>query len=57
MNDLHTIITRNLAQYCYPCRKSDECATEDSCIACWLENGLLLDDPKLEEEVRRLLKV
>ncbi|MBY9079248.1 hypothetical protein KIH86_22540 [Paenibacillus sp. HN-1] len=45
-------VTKNLLQLCYNCEDAYLCETEEQCMACWTENGMI---PQEEDETKRLL--
>ncbi|GAA0137199.1 hypothetical protein YSY43_40400 [Paenibacillus sp. YSY-4.3] len=53
-------VTRNLLQFCYHCEDAHLCTTEETCKACWVENGLYEAEAETEaagaEETRQLLQ-
>ncbi|MBH5317578.1 hypothetical protein I6N90_07155 [Paenibacillus sp. GSMTC-2017] len=44
------VITKNMIQYCYTCPEAHKCDTEEKCITCWEEKGLLKKED-LEEQL------
>ncbi|MFF2888301.1 hypothetical protein [Paenibacillus sp. NPDC057967] len=51
------VVTENMIKYCYTCPEAHKCDTEEKCIACWEEKGIITKED-LEETVttEKLLK-
>ena len=49
MTNFNEQITRNFMQLCYHCDDAHRCDTEQKCMQCWEEQGLLHEDEALNE--------
>lgn len=57
-NNKYNVITHNMIQYCYTCPQAHECDTEEKCIACWIEKGLIKKEDLQETlTTEKLLKL
>ncbi|WP_375163016.1 hypothetical protein [Paenibacillus sp. SC116] len=43
-------VTRNFLQLCYMCDDKHLCATEETCRACWTEQGVLKEEGQQETQ-------
>ncbi|WP_430522297.1 hypothetical protein [Paenibacillus brevis] len=50
-------VTRNYLQFCYTCEDAHLCTTEETCQACWAEQGLCAAPEENAEETRELLQL
>lgn len=50
-------VTRNYLQFCYTCEDAHLCTTEETCQACWAEQGLNAMPEENAEETRELLQL
>ncbi|MFD0587382.1 hypothetical protein ACFQZE_05175 [Paenibacillus sp. GCM10027627] len=54
----YNIVTEKMIKYCYTCPEAHKCDTEEKCIACWKEKGLLNEEELKElETTEGLLKL
>ncbi|GGO02120.1 hypothetical protein [Saccharibacillus kuerlensis] len=50
-------MTRNYLNLCYNCQDAYLCETEEQCLACWSEQGLLDEAAPAEAETSKLLNL
>ncbi|NGZ74617.1 hypothetical protein [Saccharibacillus alkalitolerans] len=50
-------LTRNYLTLCYNCQDAHLCDTEEQCLACWADQGLLNEEEAEAVETGRLLNM
>ncbi|MEK3735297.1 MULTISPECIES: hypothetical protein [Paenibacillus] len=50
-------ITQHYLNLCYNCDYNHECQTEEECLACWTEQGLLTAEDDGQQETRRWMQM
>ncbi|WP_172251008.1 hypothetical protein [Saccharibacillus deserti] len=50
-------LTRNYLTLCYNCQDAHLCETEEQCLACWAEQGMLNEEEQDTAETGKLLKM
>ncbi|QDH23320.1 hypothetical protein [Saccharibacillus brassicae] len=50
-------MTRNYLTLCYNCQDAHLCDTEEQCLACWTEQGLLNEQETEPAETHALLNL
>lgn len=50
-------LTRNYLTLCYNCQDVHLCETEEQCLACWTEQGMLAEQAQDTAETGKLLNM
>lgn len=50
-------ITQHYLNLCYHCNQIQKCQTEEECLACWTDQGLLTSEEEGLHETRRWMQL